>query len=148
MKYAWIENGVIRDVAQGDPATSYHPDVAAYYSEQVPDSAENGDLWDGTTLTKPEPFVPVVVIVPSTITKTHFLLAFTSAERVKARSLRATDPILDDFWMILDTTDTVNLALPSVQNGVEYTLTAAKAAGLLTLDIAVRKAEILAGNLQ
>lgn len=151
MRYSWIENGVIRDIAQGDPNAIYHPDVALHYSEQVPDSAENGDLWDGLALTKPvvpEPVVVVTPVVPPTITKTHFLLTFTSAERVKARALRATDPVLDDFWMILDITDTVNLSLPSVQNGVEYTLAAVKAGGLTTLDVATRKAEILAGKLQ
>ncbi len=91
-----------------------------------------------------------VVIDPilPTITKTHFLLTFTSSERVKARSLRATDPVLDDFWLILDTADTVNLALPSVQNGIEYTLSAVKAGGLTTLNVSNRKAEILAGTLK
>lgn len=150
MKYAWVESGKIRDVAQGDPNTIYHPEVAMHYSAQVPDNAMNGDSWDGATLTKPAPAaVPAAVpAVPPTITKTHFLLCFTSAERVKARSLRATDPTLDDFWLILDTSDTVNMALPSVQNGVEYTLGAVKAAGLTTLNIASRKAEILAGKLQ
>lgn len=105
---------------------------------------EFGYRYDGTTFDPPA----VQAITPPTITKTHFLLCFTSAERVKARSLRATDPMLDDFWLILDTIDTVNLALPSVQNGVEYTLGAVKAAGLTTLDVAARKAEILAGKLQ
>lgn len=145
-KFAWVENGIIRDVCMGIPGDLYHPDVAKLYTSTVPDNSSNGDLWDGTILTKKA--IPVPIAVPPTITKTHFLLAFTSAERIKARSLRATDAVLDDFWMILDTADTVNLALPSVQNGIEYTLNAVRTAGLTTLNIPARKAEILAGKLQ
>lgn len=37
MKMAWVENGVVRDVAAGDPAKLFHPAVAAFYSTQVPD---------------------------------------------------------------------------------------------------------------
>lgn len=55
MKKAWIENGKIRDVAQGIPEEIYHPDVAALYTIDVPDQAENGDLWENGVLSKPEP---------------------------------------------------------------------------------------------
>lgn len=107
-------------------------------------AVEFGYSYDGLVFTPPA----LPNATTPTITKTHFLLTFTSAERVKARSLKATDPVLDDFWLILDTIDTINLALPSVQNGVEYTLAAVKAAGLTTLDVAARKVEILAGKLK
>lgn len=82
------------------------------------------------------------------ISKIRFLLQFTSAERVKARSLRATDAVLDDFWLVLEASDTVNLTLPMVQNGIEYTLTEIKNNGFPALDVAARKAEIIAGVLQ
>lgn len=42
MKKAWIENGVVRDICPADPALSYHPDVAAFYSTDVPDATVNG----------------------------------------------------------------------------------------------------------
>ncbi len=58
MKYAWVENGRIRDICQGNPATSYAASVAALYTASVPDNAENGDGWNGTTLTKPTPATP------------------------------------------------------------------------------------------
>lgn len=82
------------------------------------------------------------------ISKIRFLLQFTSAERVSARSLRASDPILDDFWLVLESSTTVDLSLPTVQAGVEYTLTVIKNSNIPALNVAARKAEIIAGVLQ
>lgn len=52
MKKAWIESSVIRDIAQGNPAEIYHPDIAAFYNVDVPDEAENGDGWVDGALVK------------------------------------------------------------------------------------------------
>lgn len=53
MKYAWIENNQIKDVAWQNPGDIYHPDVAQFYSTQVPDNAENGDGWVNGKVVKP-----------------------------------------------------------------------------------------------
>jgi len=53
MKYVWIENNRIRDIAPGNPTEFYHPDVAAFYDTQVPDDAANGDGWVDGALVKP-----------------------------------------------------------------------------------------------
>ena len=58
MKYAWIENGKVRDVAHSDPSEIYHPDVAVFYDTLVPDDAANGDGWVDGQLVKPEPAPP------------------------------------------------------------------------------------------
>jgi hypothetical protein len=58
MKYAWIENGKVRDVAHSDPSKIYHPDVAVFYDTLVPDDAANGDGWVDGQLVKPEPPLP------------------------------------------------------------------------------------------
>ena len=58
MKYAWIENNKVRDIAPGNPAEFYHPDVAAFYNTQVPDDAANGDGWVNGALVKPELLTP------------------------------------------------------------------------------------------
>lgn len=42
MKYAWVENDIIRDIAPGDPFEFYHPDVAIFYDTEVPDYVING----------------------------------------------------------------------------------------------------------
>lgn len=62
MKFAWVENNQIRDVCHGDPTMCYHPDVAVFYSTEVPDDAQNGDKWVDGVLVKrePEPIVPSV----------------------------------------------------------------------------------------
>lgn len=56
MKKAWIENNKVRDIAQGNPAEIYHPDIAAHYSTDVPDDIENGaslvnGVWVNMTFT-------------------------------------------------------------------------------------------------
>jgi hypothetical protein len=42
MKKAWIENNKVRDIAQGNPAEIYHPDIAAHYDIDIPDDIEAG----------------------------------------------------------------------------------------------------------
>ena len=81
MKYAWIENDKIRDVAHSNPAEIYHPDVAAFYTTQVPDNAANGDGWVNGALVKP------VVVEPTPAarrwTADNFRTGMTLAEKTK-----------------------------------------------------------------
>jgi hypothetical protein len=65
MKWAWIVDGIIRDVCQGgDPNEHYHPDVARLYDTQVPDDAFNAmEQIDGVWQFPPQPepvFAPVL----------------------------------------------------------------------------------------
>lgn len=62
MKYAWLENGKIRDIAHSNPSEIYHPDVAKFYDTLVPDDAVSGDGWVNGALTKPEPPAPFVAV--------------------------------------------------------------------------------------
>jgi hypothetical protein len=81
MKYAWIENDKIRDVAHSNPVEIYHPDVAALYTTQVPDDAVNGDGWVNGALVKP------VVVEPTPAarqwTADNFRTGMTLAEKTK-----------------------------------------------------------------
>jgi hypothetical protein len=81
MKYAWIENDKIRDVAHSNPTEIYHPDVAAFYDTQVPDNAVNGDGWVNGALVKP------VVIEPTPAarqwTADNFRTGMTLVEKTK-----------------------------------------------------------------
>jgi hypothetical protein len=82
MKYAWIENNKVRDICQGgDPATHYHPDVAALYTTQVPDNAENDDGWVNGELVKPVVTAPTPD--PVSWTADNVRNGLTLAERVK-----------------------------------------------------------------
>ena len=82
MKYAWIEDDKVRDVCHGNPAECYHPDVAAFYTTQVPDDAVNGDGWVDGQLVKPEPPASAEP-APRMIEASAVRPALTLAERVK-----------------------------------------------------------------
>ena len=79
----------------------------------------------------------------------HFQMLFTPAETVAADELKATDKVQASFWKLVDDprTDTIDLALESVQNAIEYTLTAVKTAGV-DVDVQARKEAILSGVLR
>jgi hypothetical protein len=81
MKYAWIENAIIRDIAHSNPEEIYHPDIAKFYDTQVPDDANNGDGWVNGILVKSEP----APLTPPTRTWTsdNFRAGFTLAEKTK-----------------------------------------------------------------
>lgn len=90
---------------------------------------------------------PILTVIPPTVSAISFMRLFTLDERIKARELRATDEKINDFWAQLEdvrVTEVV-MALPSIQEDIEYTLTAINAAGV-TIDVQERKAEILSGQ--
>jgi len=81
MKYAWIENDKIRDVAHSNPIEIYHPDVAVLYTTQVPDDAVNGDGWVNGALVKPVYVEPTPA--PRQWTADNFRTGMTLAEKTK-----------------------------------------------------------------
>ena len=81
MKYAWIENNKVRDVAHNNPAEIYHPDVAAFYDTQVPDDAANGDGWVNGALVKP--VIPEPTPAARRWTADNFRTGMTLAEKTK-----------------------------------------------------------------
>lgn len=107
-----------------------------------------GHSYDATTAAFTPAPTPASSL-PPTVGVIAFQRLFSRQERIKARELRSTDPQVDDFWRQLDDprTDVVVMALPSIQDDIEYTLQALKEAGL-ELDVAVRKAEILSGQIR
>lgn len=83
MKFAWIENEAIRDIAWTDPTLIYHPDVAKLYDTEVPDDAENGDGWVKSKLVKQPKPVPVEPVpAPRQWTVNDFRNGMTLAEKV------------------------------------------------------------------
>lgn len=82
MKYAWVENDRIRDIASGDPTTHYQPDVAVFYDTQVPDDAVNGDGWIDGQVVKPQP-APSAPAPERTWTVIDVREKLTLSERVK-----------------------------------------------------------------
>ena len=120
---AWIENGIIRDIAHTEPSEIYHPDIAKFYDTEVPDDAENGDTFVEGVLTKPVIVEPTPMIVePKTLTLSpiEFKLRFTAPERVAI--YQSTDLIVKDFISLLDDIrlQTVDLTLQSTIDAVDY----------------------------
>ena len=81
MKYAWIQDGKVRDVAHDEPSKIYHPDVAIHYTTQVPDDAVNGDGWVNGALVKPVIVEPTPA--PRQWTADNFRSQMTLAEKTK-----------------------------------------------------------------
>lgn len=71
-------------------------------------------------------------------TPVDFLRRFTPAERILARATRKTDPILDDFYALLEQSPAIFSDDPDVAMGLGYMATQ----GLLTVE---RMTEILNG---
>lgn len=148
MKFAWIENERVRDVCPGNPSELYHPDVAKFYDTEVPDNAENGDGWVDGVLVKPEPPVAPptpepVAPTPPKVSPVEFKLLFTSAERVAIKAARATDPVIDDFYDIVEDPRLtfVDLGLQSTMDALSYMVS-------INLLTAERRGQILAGDVQ
>jgi len=140
--FARIVDGVAIDVS-GDPESHFHPDIAAEF-EEVPDVVQHGwrlldDEWEPPGVVE----APIAAVEPKEVDPITFKLLFTSTERIAAKALRATDPLIDDFWSILDDprTRSVDMRIPSIQAVIEHTLDAINAAP-------ERKDQILQGIMQ
>ena len=85
--------------------------------------------------------------VPPTVSPPTYMLLFTGAERIAIKAKRATDPVLGDFFDIIDDArlTEVVLSLKSVQDGTSYAL---EQAGVAAADVPARLAQILTGVLQ
>jgi hypothetical protein len=145
LKFAWIDGAIIRDVCVGDPAELFHADIAKLFDTVVPQEAEAGDSFSEGVLTKPEPTLQQgpVVFVPPHVSPVEFKLLFTSSERIAIRSERNSDPVIDDFFDIVDDQRLthVDLGLKSTQDALAYLVTKK----LLSDE---RKSQIIAGELQ
>ena len=127
MRFAWIENNSIRDIAPGNPSEFYHPDIAKLYDTQVPDDAVNGaTLIDGAWTNPapppaPEPQPPGPKVYAS-LTPMEFYLAFSPQERIAIKSSQ--DAVVKEFWetyqIAKDLKNNIDPNLSSVVGGLEY----------------------------
>jgi hypothetical protein len=147
--FARVIDNVAVDVS-ADPQNSFHPDIAAEFVA-VPDNVRAG--WVKGTDGKWSAPAPAPEPVPAAtypkVGPIAFQMLFTPQEMIAADELKATDKVLASFWKLIDDprTDVVDLGLESVQNAIEYTLTAVKGAGV-AVDVPARKAAILSGVLK
>lgn len=153
-KYARIENSTALEVcAVPDGFTiddCFTPEIAALFTA-CPENVTPGSTVDskGKWTIAAIPVEPAPAPVYPKVGPIHFQMLFTPEEAITADGLKATDKVLASFWKLVDDprTDTIDLGLKSVQNAIEYTLTAIKNAGV-AVDVPARKAAILSGVLQ
>ena len=146
MKKARVINNVAVDVVVSDPAELFHPNIATQF-ELVPDEVEAGWLRDAATgaWLAPEP----VELQPETpaafpkVSPVEFKLLFTPQERVAIKAERGNDPMIDDFFGIIEDPRLtyVDLGLQSTQDALGYLETK----GFIT---DARRVQILAGKIQ
>ena len=146
MKHARIANNTAVDVRTESPEGFFTPEIAAQFVE-VPDEVENGwllesGIWSAPPA-PPEPQPEPLQIDAPRGSPVEFKLLFTAQERVAIKAARATDPVIDDFFDIVEDPRLthVNLGLQSTQDALAYL----EATGLITT---ARRQEILAGQVQ
>ena len=120
MKYAYIRDGIVVHVSS---LSSEFVESAAVVTALDTDIVKVGYRYDGVA------FIPPVSTPITEISPIEFKLRFTSAERVKIRAARATDPAIDDFMDIIDDQhlQIVHLTLPETIGAVTYIINAIKA---------------------
>ena len=151
---AWIENDTVRDICPGIPAECYHPTVAVHYDTDVTDDTLPGATlvdgeWVNPPTTESTPVEPVVSKI--TVSPVEFKLLWTPQERVAIKTLKSTDPVIEDFYELIEDPrlKEVNLSLQSTQQAVEYLLFKLVEAGTITeSQVADRREAILSGKFQ
>lgn len=141
--YARIINNIAVDVST-TPAQKFHPTIAAQFVE-VPDAVKPGWIKTGNAWAAPPEAPAPAAPAPDypRLTPVQFKLLFTGPERLAIKAARATDPVLEDAFDLLDDPrlTEVDLNLQSNRNLIDYLA----AQGLIAPE---REPEILAGILQ
>lgn len=125
MKKAWVENNRVRDIACGNPTALFHPDIAAHYDTDVPDTTVNGaERVDGEWV-NPAPAEPPPTPVPAPerieeIGPIAFKLLFGIEEIIAIYN--SADPVVVTLRSIIDDprTDKVDRNLLGVQLMIGY----------------------------
>lgn len=124
-KWAQVSNtGSLYDVVEVDPATIFHPDIAANF-EVIPDNVDGSYTKDseGNFIAPTEAEIPAVVI-EVVLTEGEFLAKLTRSERQGLSSARTTNADLDDFLVMLEKTGHVNVSDSAVQADINAFVTA------------------------
>lgn len=149
--YARIVNGVAVDVS-ATPESDFHPAIAAEF-QSVPDTVRAGwkrnaqGEWSAPpAVTPPAPAPDRPQVGPTT-----FKILWSSPERLKLKELRPSDPVIDDFFDIIEDPrmEYIDLALASTQDGIDYCLQQLVTTGVVAeADMPTRREEILSGTMK
>lgn len=138
MKYARIIDTIAIDVRTESPKGFFVPEVVAEFVD-VPDEVQDGwrvvdGVWTISSL-DPAPALEPAPPEPPKLSPVQFKMCFTAQERIAIKALRATNPVIEDAYEVLDDPrlTTVDLSLASNQAMIDYlvslsVLTAGRAA--------------------
>jgi len=123
MNHARIINFVAVDVSS-DPAKHFHPQIAADF-EAVPAEVRPGwrvDIESGEWAAPEAVSAPEQAVTYPVLTPLDFKMCLTVQERLAAKELAASDPVLADFFSIIEDPrlTQVDLGLQSVRDAVAY----------------------------
>jgi len=148
--FARIRSNVAVDVS-ADPEKNFHPMLAVEFVP-VPSEVKRG--WrrdeDGTWMAPSVPEPAVLEPERPQVGPVEFKLLFTSPERLKLKELRANDPVLADFFEIIEDPrlQYVDLSLGSTAAGVDHCLSLLTNAEVISeSEAATRREQILSGTL-
>lgn len=143
-KRAWVINGIVHDVCEGNPQECYVKDVADFYTTDVPDGTRHGATlidgeWTNDATVKSAQQIPQSEGDFIRVSPVEFKLLFTSAERIAIKESK--DPVIVDFFEIINDPRLtfINLGLESTKSALNYL----QQQSLITED---RKALILQGQ--
>jgi hypothetical protein len=118
MKYARIVNNIVINTTSINPADVFHPAVVAEF-ESVPKHVDIG--WHHIEGVWHAPHVEELIDIDIAetplnvkITPSEFMLLFTSKERLTLKSLRTGDPVLNDFFELLEDSRLISVDLSRV----------------------------------
>lgn len=114
---------IVYSVYNGAPLEIEGAEVPAGYTDVPPPAAGMMFMGGQWTDGQPRPLPHAVPAAPAPrVSPVEFMLLFTPAERVAMKADRPGDPVLDDFFDIIEDPrlQVVDLGLQSVRDGVQY----------------------------
>ena len=128
-KYARVENKLVIEtlsIPSGANIENYFvPQIAQQFIACPDEVAQNWTYEDGEWKEPklPEPPGPPKPPEPryeTRIGKAEFLMLFTSEERVAIRAERDNDPVINDFFLVLEISEFIDVKEDTTINGVNY----------------------------
>ena len=128
-KYARVENKLVIEtlsIPSGANIGNYFVPQIAQQFIACPDEVgqnwtyENGEWKEPKPPEPPEPPKPPEPRYETRIGKAEFLMLFTSEERVAIRAERDNDPVINDFFLVLEISEFIDVKEDTTINGVNY----------------------------
>ena len=97
----------------------YISEIAAQFIA-CPDEVEQNWTREDGEWKKPAPPAPPAPYYETKIGKAEFLMLFTSEERIAIRAERVSDPVIDDFFLVLEISEFIDVKEDTAIGGVNY----------------------------